>query len=44
MIKTPIENPKKETKAREDTNRMEDMEGTRTGQPEEPLQNVVFAI
>ena len=43
-VKTPIENLKKETKAIDDTNKIEGMEGAETSQPEEPLQNVVFAI
>ena len=38
-----IENLKKEIKAKENTNKMEDMEGTETSQLEEPLQNVDFA-
>ena len=38
-----IENLKKEIKATENTNKMEDMEGTETSQLEEPLQNVDFA-
>ena len=41
-VKTPIEGLKKETKAIEDTNKMEGMKGAKTSQPEEPLQNVVF--
>ena len=43
-VKTPIEDLKRETEAIEDINKMEGMEGTETNQPEEPLQNVVFAI
>ena len=42
-VKTPIEDLKKETKAIEDTNKMESTEGTKTSQLEEPLQNVVFS-
>ena len=38
-----IENLKKEIKAKENTNKMEDMEGTETSQLEGPLQNVDFA-